>query len=70
MSGVYMDRLLRAFKDGIIDKGSVGLADIYHDQWCGHNKGRDCDCDPEIVWRTADGGVTRLRADGFLEESP
>ena len=24
--------------------------DIYHDSWCRHNRGRSCNCDPDITF--------------------
>jgi len=29
----------------------IFLVDIYHDDWCAHNKGGLCNCKPDVVMR-------------------
>jgi len=74
MSGVYLDRLLKAVALGTLDPGSISLVDVRHDTWCPVLKQRvsACACDPviTITARSIDGTLKRfiVRADGVLEE--
>jgi hypothetical protein len=42
----YVTKLMRLVADGTIPKGSTNNVAIYHDGWCGTNRGRRCNCDP------------------------
>ncbi|MGA7234654.1 MAG: hypothetical protein WBY44_03175 [Bryobacteraceae bacterium] len=45
----YMNKLLRLEAESKIPH-APGLwhTDIEHDDWCGINKGRRCNCDPDV----------------------
>ena len=62
----YRKRLNAALRKGIVDKGSVAHASIFHDDWCGIYSGGECNCNPEILIRTNQ-GVVAVMVDGTLE---
>ena len=44
----YYKKLKKLFDQGKIPTMSLQLVDIYHDDWCAINRGKYCNCDPEI----------------------
>ncbi len=56
----YLRRLTKCYRLGLIDKGCIGVADVYHESACSSLREEmpeacDCDCDIEI---TVKGGAT------------
>ena len=47
----YYKKLKKLFEQGKIPTMSVHLVDIYHDDWCKVNRGKYCNCNPEIKVR-------------------
>jgi len=45
----YVKKLEELLCQGLISGPSVYWIDIYHDDWCGINRGDYCDCDPDIM---------------------
>lgn len=68
--GVYMYRLLKSLKLGIIDRGSMAVATVAHDGWCGvfNHPQLPCDCDPRIEIRTSEGHIMQVQEDGTVKE--
>jgi hypothetical protein len=56
----YQERLEKASKQVFDDKwrGRVSDAQIQHDDWCAINKGKECNCDPNILIFTPTGQFT------------
>jgi hypothetical protein len=34
---------------GLLQPGTVAIADVAHDAWCAFYKGRECSCTPDIT---------------------
>jgi hypothetical protein len=47
----YFKKLRKLHEQGKLSTCSLGLVDVYHDDWCGVYQGRYCNCDPEIRLR-------------------
>ena len=45
---IYYKKILDLYERGRLSGVSLGLVDIYHDDWCGIYRGGYCDCDPEV----------------------
>ena len=47
----YYDKVMKLFREGKVPRGRLTEVDIYHDAWCGINRGGYCNCDPELKLR-------------------
>ena len=45
-----MDNYLKKLLDFELPKGEVMQTSIMHDEWCLHNTGGQCTCDPDIAF--------------------
>lgn len=50
----YMETIMLALEKGTI-KGGLLMPQVAHDSWCKINKGKECNCHPEISVETDDG---------------
>lgn len=62
----YQRRLDLALSMGILDRGTVNLAKVRHDSWCGSLSGGECNCDPDISIRTQGGRMFWVQKDGTV----
>jgi len=44
----YIKKLESMLKAGQIARNQFSFAEVYHDNWCGINSNRECNCDPDI----------------------
>lgn len=44
----YFRKVMALVAEGELKKGDLAVVDIYHDDWCGINRGTYCNCDPDI----------------------
>ena len=45
----YMKKIQKLRRQGKLPTTvGLNLIDVYHDDWCGINRGRRCNCDPDI----------------------
>ena len=52
----YHKKLLKLYEQGKIPSASLGLMDIYHDDWCALYRDAYCNCDPDIQLCFPSGG--------------
>jgi hypothetical protein len=65
----YVERQLKALEDPQLQaqRGNVGHVCVQHDRWCGILHGaRSCQCDPDMLLLTADGGRFEITRAGTL----
>ena len=48
LQGNYFDKIMKLTMLGALSPEEDEVVHIYHDEWCGINKGRRCNCDPWI----------------------
>jgi hypothetical protein len=44
----YYRKVMSMVAAGELKKGDLAVVDIYHDEWCGINRGTYCNCNPDI----------------------
>jgi len=62
----YMERIMTAWANGVIPKGSLVMPQIQHQKKCRWEKGR-CNCIPDISIETEDGYI-ELDEEGKLKK--
>jgi len=49
----YMKKIMKLYQQGKLSPAGAMITDVYHDAWCAINRGRHCNCNPEIKIRPA-----------------
>ena len=63
----YMETIILAMQKGSIPTNGVLMPQIAHDEWCKINKGKSCNCNPDISVETED-GLVMLNKDGSIRK--